>query len=529
MPTGQVYLSKVKIVSEYLTKNTVSTITDLLENTGIGPHQYKRMIKDGTLTTSLNHGHNWVTLTSIINKNKDHWKFFKHRIKKRSRTVLIFHSERNAKKTLSYLASKRPWGISEKEAEELLGRDCNRPLRDLEEKNSIQSKMVNGERIYLNRIHKKADIQMRERRINPRYNSVNEEDDDEDKVGYIKYEDFCKTFREVVNEMDEKCPISDNRISTLLLMFNTNHSLRTMESWIRFNSRIKDAVNMDWDMDHSTLCRDMGQIDEKYLKKLFHHLVMKLHDKGVITGRFLVVDATHIYAYCNTRKDTNKYGVELASWGNHHGRFYGYKIHILIDAESELPVAMIFSTGKDHDSPHFIPLLDDHVKNNDLGEAEALLADAGYDVKKYRKEVLKKTGGIFLPACNPRNSKVLQRMKARVKKLFKTHGDKIHSVEDGFRYLGQTFLTRFGIELGDPGDNKLVELISERLHRHLRAGVERVFSRLKALTSFERPKARFLDTVKKTVWFCLIGQLVQAKTAVEKGLKGSMRKRTALV
>jgi len=529
MSTERVYLSQVKILSEYLTSNTVSTVTKLIEDTGIEPHQYQRMIKDGTLTTSLNHDHNWVTLTNIIKKKKDHWGFFNHRIKKRSRTILVFHSERSAKRTLSYLASKRPWGISEKEAEELLGRDCKRPLRELDRNNSIQSKLVNGERIYLNRIHKKADLQVKERRINPKYNAVDEEDDEGDKVGYIKYEEFCSTFRESINEMDEKCPIPDSRMSTLLLMFNTNHSLRTMESWIRFNSRIKEAVNIDCDMDHSTLCRDMGQIDEKYLKKLFHHLVMKLHDKGVITGKFLVVDATHIYAYCNTRKDTNKHGVELASWGNHHGRFYGYKIHILIDAESELPVAMIFSTGKDHDSPHFIPLLDDHVNNNDLGEVEALLADAGYDVKEYRKQVLNKTGGLFLPSCNPRRSKVLKRMKARVKKLFDTHGDKIHSVEDGFKYLGQTFLTRFGIELGDPTDNKLVEMISERLHRHLRAGVERVFSRLKALTSFERPKARFLETVKKTIWFCMIGHLVQAKTASDMGLKGSMRKRTALV
>jgi hypothetical protein len=528
MSTERVYLSQVMIVSKYLTSNTTSTVTDLLEDTGIEPHQYQRMIKDGILTTSLNYNHNWVTLTSIINKNKDRQGFFRHQLERSSKTIVIFHSKRNAKRTLSYLASKRPWGLSDREAEELLGRDCKRPLKELEEKNSIQSRLIKGERIYLNRIKKKADIQMKERRINPRYHT-DENEDDEDKVGYIKYEEFCRTFREAVNDMDDRCPISDSRLSTLLLMFNTNHSLRTMESWIRFNSRIKEAVNADWDMDHSTLCRDMGQIDEKYLKKLFHHIVMKLHDKGTITGKYLIVDATHIYAYCNTRKDTDKHGVELASWGEHHGRFYGYKIHILIDAESELPVAMIFSTGEDHDSPHFIPLLDDHVNNNDLGEAEALLADAGYDTKSFRKKVLKKTGGIFLPACNPRRSKILKMLKAKIKDLFESHGDKIQSVEDGFKYLGQTFLTRFGIELGDPGDNKLVELISERLHRHLRAGVERVFSRLKALTSFERPKARFLETVKKTVWFCLIGQLVQAKTAVEKGLKGSMRKRTALV
>ena len=91
MPTERVYQSLVMIVTNYLTSKTVSTATDLIEDTGIEPHQYQRMIKDGILTTSLNHEHNWVTLTNTINKNKDHWKFFKYRIKKNSRTDLIFH------------------------------------------------------------------------------------------------------------------------------------------------------------------------------------------------------------------------------------------------------------------------------------------------------------------------------------------------------------------------------------------------------------------------------------------------------
>ena len=528
MPTERVYLSWVKIVSEYLNDVTASTIMDLKENTGVTDQQYRRMVKDKIITTSLNFEHNWVTLMNTIKKNKDHFGFFKYRIRKYSRTAPVFHVKRDAKNTLSYLASKRPWGLSEKEAEELLERDCKRPLKELEKNNAIQSRILSGERVYLNRINKKADIQIKERKLNPKF-KTDDKDEEDDVIGYIKYEEFCKTFKDAMNEMDERCQVSDDRITTLLMMFNTNRSLRTMETWVNFNQRIMEAVGLDWNIDHSTMCRDMGQIDERFLKKLFHHLVLKLHDKGIIKGKFLVVDATHIYAFCNTRKDTKKHGVEGASWGNHHGSFYGYKIHILIDAESEMPISMILSTGKDHDSPHFIPLLDDYDKNYDFKDIDALLADSGYDTKKFRKEVLKKTGGIFLPACNPRKSKILKRMKARVKKLFDTHGDNIQSVEDGFRYLGQTFLTHFGIELDGPADNKLVELISERLHRPLRAGVERVFSRLKALTSFERPKARELSTVMKTIWFCFIGQLVQALTAVEKGFIGSMRKRTSLV
>ena len=528
MQTRRVYPSWVKIVLEYLNGAIVSTIMDLKRDVGISDQHYRRMIKDKIITTSLNYDHNWVTLTDTIKKSRNHWGLFRYRIEKYSRTVPIFSTKRATKRTLSYLASKRPWGLSESEALDLLGRDCKRPLRELEENHSIQSRIVNGNNVYLNRINKKAEIQAKERRLNPRFRD-DEEDREEDAVEYIRYEEFCKTFYDTLNEMDEKAPISNDRITALLLMFTTNRSLRTMESWVNFNPRIQNAIGLDWSIDHTTLCRDMDQIKEQFLKRLFHRLVLKLHDKKIIKNRFLVVDATHIYAFCNTRKNTREHGVHGASWGEHHGKFYGYKIHMLIDAESEMPIGMILSTGKDHDCTHFIPLLDDYEMNYDTKSIYALLADAGYDVTGFNKEVLKKTGAIFLPACNPRRSKILKVMKARVKRLFDTHGDKIHSVEDAFRYLGQTFLSNFGIDVGNPRDNKLVELISERLHRPMRAAVERVFSRLKALTSFERPKARKLSTVMKTIWFCFIGQLIHALTAVDMGIKSSMRKRTALV
>lgn len=527
MSTERVYLSQVMIVSEYLSSNTVSTVADLLEETGIEVHQYQRMIKDGILTTSLNYEHNWVTLTSIIKRNRDNQGFFKFRIAKYSRTIVIFHSERNAKRTLSYLASKRPWGFSEKEAEELLGRVCNRPLRELEEKNSIQSRIVGGERIYLNRIHKKADLQIKERKLNTRFRSE-EEDDQDNVVGFIKYEDFCRTLRDVLKEMKGN-DIPEERIQALLLMFSTNRSFRTTESWIKFNERISDAIGLKNNFDHTTLCRNIDRLDEDFLKEIFHRIVIKLYDDKIITGKFLVVDATHIYAYCSTKRDTNKYGIEGATWGDHHGSFYGYKVHILIDAESELPISMILSTGEDHDSPYFIPLLKDFEKRYDFDDVYAVLGDAAYDVKRFREATLKMTGGKLLPACNPRNSKVLKRMKVRVRKLFKKFGKSIRTVEDGLNRLGQTFLTNFGVDVGNPGKNKIVELIGERIHRPFRSSVERVFSRLKLLSSFEQPRSRDVSKVVKIVWFCLIGQLVQAKTAADRGLKGAMRKRTCLV
>ena len=345
----------------------------------------------------------------------------------------------------------------------------------------------------------------------------------------ITYEEFCKAFKQALSEMDNRPGISDDRMSALLLMFTTNRTLRTAETWIRYNTRIQNAIEMPCPVDHTTLSRAFDKVDEDFLKKLFHRLVIKLHDNGIIKGRFLVVDATHIYAWCNTRKDTSKHPAEGASWGEHHGKFYGYKVHILIDSDSEIPLAMIMGSGEDHDSIHFVPLLEEFEQNYNFDKIVALLADGAYDTWDFRKEVTKRTGGVFLPACNPRRSKILKTMKSMVKTLFDKHGDKIHSVQDAFKYLGQRFLTNFDIDIGTAKESRLVEMIAERLHRPFRAAVERVFSRLKSLASFEKPRSKRYSTVIKGIWWCLIGQLVQALAADEKGLPDLMRKRTALV
>lgn len=513
----------------YLSNVTIAPPQSIIEVTGVNPHDIRRMIGDGILTSSLSHNRNWLISTKVLKKRKDHWGFYQHRIEKYSRTVPIFHIKRKARTTLSYLVSKRPWGITALEAKQLLGRDCSRTLSDLVKINAIQERLVNGKKVFLSRFHKKAELQLHHRRTNPRFKKDDEEDEDKQEVGVITYEEFCKTFRQVLYELDNHPGVSEDRMSALLLMFTTSRTLRTAETWIRYNPRIRKAIEMPWPVDHTTLSRAFDKVDEDFLKQLFHKLVIKLHDNGIIKGRFLVVDATHIYAWCNTRKDTSKHPAEGASWGEHHGKFYGYKVHILIDSDSEMPLAMIMSSGEDHDSPHFVPLLEEFEQHYDFDKIIALLADGAYDTWDFREKVLKKTGGVFLPACNPRKSKILKMMKSMVKKLFDKHGKKIHSVQDAFKYMGQRLLTNFDINIGTAKESRLVEMIAERLHRPYRAAVERVFSRLKSLVSFEKPKSKRYSTVIKGIWWCLIGHLVQALAANGKGLPDLMRKRTALV
>ena len=528
MPTNRVYQTRVKNVLAYLSRVVVATTLSIIEETGVRLHDIRRMIGDGILTSSLNHNRNWLISTRVIGRRKDRQGFYPHRVKRYSRTIAVFHSKRTARATLSYLVSKRPWGLTLEEANELLGRDCKRVLEQLVEVNAVQERLFNGEKVYLNRVHKRAEMQLKRRRTNPRFKK-DENEDDRPEVGVVTYEEFCRVFQQSLSKMGELPKVSPDRLSALLLMFTTSRSLRTTENWIAYNPRIQNAIGSVGMVDFTTLWRDFDKVNTDFLQRLFHQLVMKLYDRKVITGRFLVIDATHVFAWCNTHRDTNLNPVEGAAWGYHQGSFYGYKVHILIDADSELPLAMLLSPGNHNDAVHFVPLLEQFEREYDFDEILGVLADAAYDVGDFRKVVRDKTGGIFLPACNPRRSKPYATMKKMVKRLFEKHNTKINSVQDAFRYLPQRFLSEFGFELGTSDESKLVEMITERLHRPFRAAVERVFSRLKAMVAFETPRSKRLMTVIKGIWWCLLGQLIQALTAVDKGVPGSMRKRTALV
>lgn len=530
MGRKQKYGRQIDVITAFLITAVIATRDMIIEATGIPKHAIQRMITDNILTPSLNDGRTWLILTKELDKRADRRGFYTHRIKKWSRIVAIFNTERTVKATLSFLASRWPWGITLKEANKLSGRDCKLALQQLEKNGEIQSRLCNGERVYVNRQEEKANLQINHRRTNPKLQRKEEETKDDKKLQVITFEELLDQLRKTIDKLDIEIPVPINRLCAILLLFFTNRSFRTVEIWLNHDPRILEAVGMIGRcVDHTTLSRAFTAISVDVLKSIFHRLILDLHDSGIITGRILVVDATHIYAYANTRKDTNKHPVEGADWGNHHGSFYGYKVHLLVDADSELPIAMVLSPGNEHDSPHFIPLIEDFEEVYDFEEVVAVLADGAYDVTKFREVVMKKTGGAFLPACNPRKSKILKLLKTKVKNLFERYGDRIHSVEDGLRYLGQRFITKWGGEVGSSEESKLIELIGERLHRGLRVAVERVNGRLKTFSSFLRPKTRDPTSVDKTLWWCLLADVLQASTAVACGKELSMRRHTLVV
>lgn len=119
--------------------------------------------------------------------------------------------------------------------------------------------------------------------------------------------------------------------------------------------------------------------------RLLQRLRERLPDLG---GRVLALDSTDVHAWANGRR--RKPADPDASWsakggGGPSGQdkywWFGYKVHLLVDAIHELPLALTVTTAKAYDGHQVEPLL--HQAEARLGNLVpgAVAADAGYDAR----------------------------------------------------------------------------------------------------------------------------------------------------
>jgi hypothetical protein len=172
----------------------------------------------------------------------------------------------------------------------------------------------------------------------------------------------------------------------------------------------------------------------------------------------------------------------------------------------------------------YIPLIQRAKKDLELDNVIAVFADGAYDDPDLRKETRKTLGCDLYAAINPRRSKPLQAIKDRIKNIFERWGDKIQTVQDALRYFGQKLLTDFGAILGTDEESFIVHALKERMNRHLRVAVERVWSRFKFATDLEHPMFRKPASVRKRVYLGFIAMLLVAMTAIRLGIPEAKRR-----
>lgn len=141
---------------------------------------------------------------------------------------------------------------------------------------------------------------------------------------------------------------------------------------------VKKTTNWDFrtieelsGISHQTLIRRNHQflIKDVY-RKFFVSLVRKAVRIGLIIGKKVAMDSTFVPTF-SRHKESGSGG-----WNGYKEKF-GFKAHVLIDAKTKFPVALIITDGVKSDNPVAIPLLKKakpYLKN-----CGYVLADKGYD------------------------------------------------------------------------------------------------------------------------------------------------------
>lgn len=152
------------------------------------------------------------------------------------------------------------------------------------------------------------------------------------------------------------------------------HDKEVLFGWLL----VKKVTNWDYrtvasmaGVSHPTLMR----ANELFLRKgvyekVFLNLVRKAYRQGLINGKFVAMDSSFVHTF-------SKRG-EVGSEGwNGFKEAYGFKLHLLIDAETKFPIALSVTNGLANDNTLAIPLLKKALPF--LKQTGYVLADKGYD------------------------------------------------------------------------------------------------------------------------------------------------------
>lgn len=159
--------------------------------------------------------------------------------------------------------------------------------------------------------------------------------------------------------------------------------------------------------DHSTFTKFMERVGTESFEQIFDYLVKQIGEMRNI-GRVVAVDSTLIKAYSRSYKNGEPSDPD-ARWGydpNNEGWVFGYKLHLAVDAELELPLAFTVTPANVYDSVEYRNLLKRLIEKGI--KPDVIIADAGYDSKKNYYTTLAEDI-IPIIALNPRKMKNVER------------------------------------------------------------------------------------------------------------------------
>jgi len=180
----------------------------------------------------------------------------------------------------------------------------------------------------------------------------------------------------------------------LLIYLGEVSSDRKLTSALRYNGRLCLLCGFNFlkTPSNGTFTNFRDRLGEDTFYEILHQLIAQAIALKVITGGDTAIDSTHLWAFssrfgkktcsckgkCHCPRD---YSDHDARWGakSKDYLFFGYKVHLIVDAKSQLPLDVKVTPANEGDSPQAKPLLKGAKKRHPEVSIDTSSMDSAYD------------------------------------------------------------------------------------------------------------------------------------------------------
>jgi len=135
---------------------------------------------------------------------------------------------------------------------------------------------------------------------------------------------------------------------SFILMFLRMETYRDYQSFLEKHSFWRRQLGFEKPPDIGSFTNFLNRISEETMEQLFTCVVQQLLDKEFLSIYFVAQDGSLLEGNPDDKQGT---------WGwdhIHEMHVYGYKIHVIVDVSTELPVALSVTKANTHDSKPFL-------------------------------------------------------------------------------------------------------------------------------------------------------------------------------
>jgi IS5 family transposase len=205
--------------------------------------------------------------------------------------------------------------------------------------------------------------------------------------------------------------------SQLLIYLGEVSSDRKLASALRYNARLCLLCGFNFlkTPSNGTFTNFRDRLGEDIFYEILHKLIAQAIALKVIIGGDTAIDSTHLWAYssefgkktcsckgkCHCPRD---YSDHDAQWGakSKDYIFFGYKVHLIVDAKSQLPLDVRVTPANEGDCPQAKPLLKGAKEWHPEAKIDSSSMDSAYDSYENYRFAIEEIGAAPIIAINPR-------------------------------------------------------------------------------------------------------------------------------